>query len=152
MEFPSLSITNSREFIQITNLAHKHIAHTANIEQIRKAIAKRNDNFINNPKLFFRKIVTGQDGKRAWITDEDGTSYTDIYNKLRIQTQFWEKLYNKPTPPKNLTSWYPQTSIPAVNLSHPITLSEYQQALGCSYKSPGPSNKTFEGALLGPVG
>ena len=94
MEFPPLSITNSREFIQITNLAHKHIAHTAKTEQIHKAIARLNDNFINNPKLFFRKIVTGKDGKRAWITDEDGTSYTDTYNKLGIQTQFWGKLYN----------------------------------------------------------
>ena len=63
VEFPPLSITYSREFIQITNLAHKHIAHTAKTEQIRKAIARRNDNFINNPKLFFRKIVTGKMAK-----------------------------------------------------------------------------------------
>ena len=142
--FPNLSINNTKEFVHTVNLVHKHITHMAKCEHIKKAIAKRNDNFINNPKIFFRKIVTGYDGKRAWIMDEDGNSYTDTHNKLRIQTQIWKELYNKPSQPKNLDPWYPRNSVPPTILLQNITTEEYQEALGCSYKCPGPSNITFE--------
>ena len=100
-------MSNAKTFIHMVNLAHKHIAHKIKNDQIRKAIAKRNYNLINNPEMFFMKIVSGNEGKRAWLTNTDGTSYTDTDNKLHIQTQFWEQLYNKPTQPKNLDHWYP---------------------------------------------
>ena len=45
---------------------------------------------------------------------------------------------------KNLYHWYPDQLIPQANLSYPISLKEYQQALGCSYKALGPSGLTFE--------
>ena len=60
-----LTTSNAKTFIHMVNLAHKHIAHKIKSDQIRKAIAKRNDNLINNPKMFFRKIVSGNEGKRA---------------------------------------------------------------------------------------
>ena len=142
--FPKLIFTNARLILNLLFTAHKVIAAKLKTEQIRKAISKRNDNLVNNPKLFFRRIVTGHNGRRSWLTDTDGIAYTDTYNKLRIHTNFWEKLYNNPMPRKNLSEWYPSHNIPSANLSYPITIEEYQEALGCSFKSPGPSNVTFE--------
>ena len=77
--------------------------------------------------------------------DHDGSSYLDVDNKLRIHTRFWSEIYSHPSsPPPSAPGWFTKTISPPTNFTYPTNLEEFSEALGPSFKAPGPSNIPFE--------
>ena len=128
------------------NKAHKHRNKTVITKAIKDKIEKRNEDMLSNPKAFFRNILTKfTKSKKEWLMDQDGSSYLDTDNKLRIHTQFWNEIYSHPTsPPPTATGWFNHPIALPVNFTYPTCIEEFTEALGSSFKAPGPSNIPFE--------
>lgn len=133
--------------------AQKSRTKTALTEIIKRKIEIRNENLTKNPKAFFRNILTKNiKGKKDWLTDADGSSYTDVDNKLRIHTNFWRDIYNHPTcPPISINKWFTRCTTQTMNFTYPTNIEEFTEALGPSYKAPGHSNVPFEAIKALPI-
>ena len=103
-------------------------------EKIANLIATESE----DPKTFYRKVLAKTIPPPMWMKDKEGNCHIDSVSKLKVHTDFWKSISNKTVEQKPLTKWSTNKVYPyCTDITYPITLKEYKQAIGKSNKATG---------------